>query len=147
MIMIVFMMILAADQISKFWVSQNLQLFESQSIVDNVLYLTLIHNTGAAFGIFKGHATLFAILTIIFMAIIILSFRKYFRSSVLYKIIFGLFLGGACGNLIDRLYRGYVIDFIDVQVWPVFNVADAAITVSVVLYFLLILFKKETRYS
>ena len=99
--------------------------------------MTLVHNTGIAFGFFKDQGIVFIIIPII--AIILLVFNVfYYRQndealSRPYIIAFSLILGGAIGNLIDRIMYGYVIDFIDFRIWPVFNIADSAITIGAVI--------------
>lgn len=110
---------------------------ESLPIINNILHMTLVHNTGIAFGFFKDQGVVFIIVPII--AIILLIFNIYYYRqtdgalSLSYIIAFSLILGGAFGNLIDRVAYGYVIDFIDFRVWPVFNVADSAITIGAVI--------------
>lgn len=101
------------------------------------LSIHFVHNTGAGFGILKGQMAILAIIsTIVLMGLIY--YYKKIPQETWAQVLFGLFLGGVAGNLIDRILRQYVVDFIDVGFWPVFNVADAAISVSVlglVLYF------------
>lgn len=100
-------------------------------------HATLVHNTGIAFGFFRDQGIVFIIIPII--AITLLIFNVYYyrqNNEVLnrrYAIAFSLILGGAMGNLFDRIVYGYVIDFIDLRVWPVFNVADSAITIGAVI--------------
>ena len=125
------------DRITKIFFSRILSLGESLPIIRNVLHMTLVHNTGIAFGLFKDQGIVFIIIPII--AIILLVYNIFYYKnndedlSRLYIIAFSLILGGAIGNLIDRMYHGYVVDFIDLQVWPVFNLADSAITIGAVL--------------
>ncbi len=95
--------------------------------------MTLSHNTGAAFGIFQHHTHILTFLSILTILVILIFYRKISHSGRILRIGIGLVAGGASGNLIDRLMFGYVIDFLDFQVWPVFNIADSAITVGVVL--------------
>ena len=98
-----------------------------------VLHLTYVQNTGAAFGLFKGQQLLFIGVSVAVIAWIVWELRRgrSFGGTALWAC--GLILGGAIGNLIDRLRLGYVIDFLDLRVWPVFNVGDSAITVGVAL--------------
>ena len=101
------------------------------------LLIHFVHNTGAGFGILKGQMTILAVISAIVLATVIFYYKKIPREK-LAQALFGLFLGGVAGNLIDRALRQYVVDFIDVGFWPVFNVADAAISISVtglVLYY------------
>lgn len=125
------------DRITKLFFSGLLGLGESLPLVPRVLHATLVHNTGIAFGFFRDQGIVFIIIPVI--AIILLIFNVYYyrqNNEVLnrrYVIAFSLILGGAMGNLFDRITYGYVIDFIDLRVWPVFNVADSAITIGAVI--------------
>lgn len=114
--------IIALDQISKILVDK----FQPQSA-----YFHLVQNTGAGFGILKGQTPWLALISLIVALAVIINYRKI-PAQRFPQLLWGLFLGGVVGNLIDRALRGYVIDFIDLQVWPAFNVADAAITVAVI---------------
>lgn len=97
----------------------------TQPILPNVFHLTLVHNTGVAFGLLKGSGLLVTLGT---LGIIV-----GFCWSRLLTLSAGLILGGAIGNLIDRLRVGAVIDFLDFRIWPVFNLADSCITLGAVL--------------
>lgn len=114
--------IIALDQISKILIDY----FRPQSP-----FFHLVQNTGAGFGILKGQTILLVVISLVVALAVILNYKKIPHSASS-QFLWGLFLGGVVGNLIDRALRGYVIDFIDLQVWPAFNMADAAITVSVV---------------
>ena len=122
------------DRISKIFFSKILALGESLPVIRNVLHMTLVHNPGIAFGLFKDQGAVFIIIPII--AIVLLTYNIYYyksneeKLSRLYIVAFSLILGGAVGNLIDRISYGYVIDFIDLRIWPVFNIADSAITIG-----------------
>jgi len=128
-------LIIGLDQVSKFIFNNNLVLNHPNPVIKGVFYLTLVHNRGAAFGILKNQLPVF-ILTSLFAIILIYISLK--RSSARKQLslsdwALGLILAGAAGNLIDRLLLGYVVDFLDFCIWPVFNVADSAITVGAVL--------------
>jgi len=131
------LLVVAADQLSKVWIRSNLAIGES--LPETGLFrLTYIHNTGAAFGLFKGQS--FPLTIAAFIGIVILLFFALFvyrhlpfLDSRLGKLVLGLVLGGMVGNLIDRLRFGYVTDFIDIGIWPVFNIADSAGVVGVIL--------------
>ena len=126
--------IVFVDRLTKIYFSNALTPGESWPVIKNILHMTLVYNTGIAFGLFKNQGVVFIIIPII--AIILLIFNIYYYRnnkedlSRIYIIAFSLILGGAIGNLIDRMYFGYVIDFIDFRVWPVFNIADSAITIG-----------------
>lgn len=124
------------DRATKIFFSDTLSLGESIPVVRNVLHFTLVHNTGIAFGLFKNQGIVFIIIPII--AVVLIAFNIYYHRnntevSRMYMIGFSLILAGAIGNLVDRITFGYVIDFIDFRVWPVFNIADSAISVGTVL--------------
>jgi len=124
------------DRILKIFFSQLLSMGESIPVIRNVFHLTLVHNTGIAFGLFKNQGIVFIVISAI--AIILFSTYLYLhredeRFGLFYIFAFSLIIGGALGNLIDRLYFGYVIDFIDFRVWPVFNLADSAITIGTII--------------
>lgn len=139
-------LILIFDQISKLIISQKLQLNESIPVIKGVVYFTLAHNTGAAFSIFKNKVPFFIIAAIIAIILILiellLSKQKH---KFLYRFSLFLILSGAIGNLIDRILFGYVIDFIDLRFWPVFNVADSAITIGAILLGWSICFLKSAQ--
>jgi len=123
---------IVVDQISKLIVA-----LKKPELDLGFLSIHLVQNTGAGFGILKGKMPILAIISAIVVMGIIYYYNKIPQKKWA-QILFGLFLGGVAGNLIDRMLRQYVVDFIDIGFWPVFNVADAAISVSViglVLYF------------
>ena len=124
---------LAADQLTKLAITAALQPGQSLPLLAPILHLTYVQNTGAAFGLFKGQQPLFVILSCLVIGVIIWELRTKRARDAAALWGCGLVLGGAVGNLIDRLRLGYVIDFIDLRVWPVFNVGDSAITIGVCL--------------
>jgi len=131
------LLVLAADQLSKVWIRTNL--ITGGSLPETGLFrLTHIHNTGAAFGLFQDQSFSLTIVAVIGIVVLLLfSLFAYRRSPFLNdrlgKPALGLVLGGTVGNLIDRLRFGYVTDFIDIGIWPAFNIADSAIVVGVIL--------------
>lgn len=137
------LLVLVLDQISKIAVDKTMQLYESISIVP-FFNLTYVHNTGAAFS-FLAHAGgwqrwLFAGLALIISVAIGIWITRLKQQEVLLALALSLVLGGAVGNLIDRVAYGYVIDFLDIYYqtwhWPAFNIADSAICVGVFLMLL-----------
>ena len=133
-------LIVALDQLSKFIVHSSMNLYDSFNVIPFLLNFTYIRNEGIAFGInFPGGKIFFIIFPILitFYLISLLKnkeFEDYPSQVALYLII-----GGAIGNILDRIFRGYVVDFIDVHIngnhWYVFNIADSAVTIG--LFFLL----------
>lgn len=144
MILVIVLATLFLDQLSKFLVLKNLSVDQSIPLIKNVFYISLVYNRGAAFGIFKNY--LFLLIGISASAIILIFLTLKERGlNRLYRISLGLILAGALGNLIDRLSYGYVIDFLDFRVWPVFNAADSAITVGAVLLGWIILTSSKSK--
>jgi len=131
-------LVVVGDQFSKSWIRSNLA--PGQVIPQGgFLFLTHIHNTGAVFGLFRDHS--FALTIVAFVGIVVLFVYAFYvcrrfplLNSGLSKSALGSILGGAVGNLIDRLRFGYITDFIGVGIWPPFNVADASVTVGVVVF-------------
>lgn len=130
--------VLALDQGTKWWVNQHFHLFESQAVAP-LLQFTLMHNTGAAFS-FLAEASgwqrwFFIGLGVAVIAGLLLWLRRIPRGQRFVPAALALLAGGALGNVIDRVWHGYVIDFIDVYYgswhFPAFNVADSALTVGV----------------
>lgn len=129
--------VFSLDRVTKIFFSKLLSVGESLPIIRHVLHVTLVHNTGIAFGLFKDQGSVFIIIPL--MAVVLLVFNIYYyrqNNEVInrsYIVSFSLILGGAMGNLMDRVVHGHVIDFIDLRVWPVFNIADSAITIGAVI--------------
>ncbi len=131
---------LSLDQASKIAIDKTFTLYESIAIVP-FFNLTYVHNTGAAFSFLSEaggwQRWFFAALAIIMSTIMTIWLTKLKGNETLLAVALSLILGGAIGNLIDRLAYGYVIDFLDVYYgtyhWPAFNIADSAITVGVAL--------------
>ena len=122
------------DQLTKFLARANLSSDQSLPLIKDFFHLTLVYNRGAAFGLFQDQIYLFILTAIVVIILVYLDIQKNRISSTwIYSLAVGLLLAGALGNLIDRIFLGYVIDFIDFRIWPVFNVADSAITVGAVL--------------
>lgn len=109
-------------------------------IIENIIHFTLVYNKGAGFGIFQGQRIFFIVFSLAILAILFYNWRKIPKDRNI-LIPTGLILGGLLGNLIDRMIYGYVIDFIDLQVWPVFNIADSAITAGAI-WLVIYLWKK-----
>lgn len=128
-------LILLIDQVSKLIISSKLSIGQSIPIIKNILHITFVQNTGAAFGLFKNSAYFFMLVSIsavvMIGTIIIKSIRNdKFLSNPIFNFSLILIISGALGNLIDRVRLLYVIDFIDFRIWPVFNIADSSITIG-----------------
>jgi signal peptidase II len=129
--------IIASDQLSKLWIRTHLAIGESLPLIGR---LSLIHirNTGSAFGLLANQTFLIIIISIAALLFILLFLRYLFPATTLSIVAIGLLMGGALGNLIDRLRFGSVTDFIYFRLWgnfhwPAFNIADASIVVGVCL--------------
>ncbi|MGE5422607.1 MAG: signal peptidase II [Ignavibacteriales bacterium] len=133
-----FVLIVITDQITKFLAKSYLDLYSSIPVIPNVLYWTYVKNEGAAFGLFPGMTIVFAISALIVLGGVLWYFKNNDPSPSL-AVPLVLASAGAAGNLIDRVIYHSVIDFIDVKIWPVFNIADMAIVFgSILLLFYLI---------
>jgi len=127
--------LIALDQLTKTWIRNNLAFNEPWMPWDWLApYARLVnwHNAGAAFGIFQGMNGAFVILAFVIIILILIFFPSIPEDDFFFRLALSLQMAGAAGNLIDRLYRGYVTDFISVGRFPVFNVADSCITLGVV---------------
>lgn len=133
--------VIALDQWTKTWIVSHLGRFEFRTVIDPIFHIVHVHNTGAAFGFLArwAHgATLLTATSCVAVSGILAYFFAVRLLSPMSLVIFPLIVGGALGNLIDRLKYGYVIDFIDwhykdVYHWPAFNIADAAISTAITL--------------
>ncbi len=121
-----------ADQFSKYLVTESLLRYESFPR-EGFLRITHTFNTGSIFGLFQGQNTPLILVSFIGVAVLILLYRTQRYPTGLLRLSLGLQLGGAFGNLVDRVRLGHVIDWVDVGPWPIFNVADASIVTGLVL--------------
>ena len=134
------LLVVILDQASKLAIAGSMQLFQSIPIMP-FFKLTYVHNTGAAFSFLSEaggwQRWFFAALALVISGIIAVWLARLKHDETLLAVALSLVLGGAIGNLIDRLVYGYVIDFLDVYYqtwhWPAFNIADSAITIGVIL--------------
>ncbi len=125
-------LVVILDRISKICIQYYFSPGDSIRIIDEAVYITYVRNPGSLFGIFPDKAFLFIPLSIA-AAVAILFYYYRFRPGKLVSFGLGLELGGALGNLIDRLISGQVTDFIDLRIWPIFNLADSAISVGLII--------------
>lgn len=135
-------LLIAADQASKWLVTRSVPLEGTRDLVRGFLRLWHVRNSGAVWGFLSGHdggwvPKVITALAVAALLVVLVFFLRARRDERLERLAYALILGGALGNLIDRLRLGYVVDFIDVFVkswhWPTFNVADSGITVGVLL--------------
>lgn len=130
--------VVAIDQYTKHLITANFLPGESRFVIPHLLKWTYEQNEHGAFGLFGSSPFLLILMALIVLLIFWYSFRDQARQSLLVRVAFGLILGGAIGNIVDRLHYRYVVDFIDFfRIWPnIFNVADACITTGVILLIL-----------
>lgn len=145
---------LAVDQAAKAWITANMLIHEARPIVEGFLRLRYTQNTGAAFGLFKDATGLLTVAAIIIIGAIVVSATRIGSGSRVLLAGLGLVLGGALGNLSDRLRLGYVVDLLEayglrvewngmVYTFPVFNLADSAITIGVLLIMATLFFSNQ----
>ncbi|WP_141680896.1 signal peptidase II [Caryophanon tenue] len=143
--------VILIDQWTKWLVVKNMELGERLIVWDPWFALLSHRNRGAAWGMLQGQIGFFTIVTIAVIIGVIYFYHKEAKGKPLMQASLMLLLGGAIGNFIDRLFRGEVVDFFDVLIpvidydFPIFNIADAALTISVVLLFFVILFDKDEK--
>lgn len=139
--------VIVLDQITKLLIVKNMELGESIQVIENFLNITSHRNPGAAWGILAGQMWFFYIVTVIVVIGLVYYIQKMAKTHILLGISLGLMLGGAIGNFIDRVLRKEVVDFVDTYIFgydfPVFNVADSALTVGVVLLMIFMLFEEK----
>jgi signal peptidase II len=128
--------VLAVDQITKWLVAERWgrdAKTHRNDLLGDVLAIHYLENTGVAFGLFQGQVILVTAMAILIVLVLLRTYRHASSISWAMAIGCGLIVGGALGNLVDRVRLGYVVDFVAVAVWPKFNVADSAITVGALL--------------
>lgn len=147
-------LVIVCDQLTKIWIVQNFQMYEAREIIPSFFNLVYVVNTGAAFSMFADVDSPwrhYFFVGIAFVACIGLTYMvsTVRRENPLFMVSLACIAGGAIGNLIDRLYYGHVVDFLDVYFgsyhWPAFNVADSAICVGAVLYVVLSFFQARAE--
>ena len=153
--LLAFLLSLALDLTSKYFVEENLHFGDKREVVEGFFYLTHVRNPGAAFGLFATapatlRLTFFIGLSLVAVVIIISFFRRIAPGDRLSALALGLILGGAIGNLIDRIRYGEVVDFLHFRLWkgyswPDFNFADSFIVVGVALLVLELLATEGER--
>jgi signal peptidase II len=132
--------VIVLDQLAKqfFWHNGR-----NYDVIDGLVRITLVKNAGAAFGLFQGGRTFFIVASVVAVVFILYVGLRLPRADWSRRLLLGVILGGAIGNLIDRVYAGEVIDFIDIGIgahrWPVFNVADMGVSVGATLLLIYLL--------
>lgn len=139
-IIIISIILLCIDQISKLLVVNLLTKTDSITIIKNFFYLTYINNDGAAFSILVGKRIFLILIAVLVIVMLIRYIKKNNIQNKLELVSISLIIGGSLGNLMDRVIRGYVIDFLDFKIFnynfPIFNLADTFIVIGVILLLL-----------
>src|SRR3989440_7890052 len=130
-------MVFALDRVTKAWVTENIPLGTARPVVGDYVRIVHAQNTGAAFGLLPERTTLLSVLSVVEVVAIVYYYRQIASNSALVAATLGMQLGGAFGNLLDRVSQGYVVDFVDVGIGEIrfwaFNVADSSIVVGIIL--------------
>ena len=132
--------VLGVDQLSKYLIRTNLRLGESWPS-DGLFRLTHGTNTGSAFGLFPNQTAFLIVASVIAIGFLVYFYRTHALPRPLLRFAIALQLGGALGNLLDRLRTGEVVDFIDLGPWPIFNLADSSIVVGISLLVGILVFR------
>ena len=132
-------LVIVIDQATKYWIQSRMAYGESWPIFTDIFHITYILNPGAAFGILENKTWFFIAVALVLLVGVAYLYPRL-PENMIVKLGTGLLVGGAIGNLIDRVRIGYVIDFFDFRIWPIFNVADICIVcgVACLAYFLLL---------
>jgi signal peptidase II len=128
---VIILAVIILDRVTKFLLQHAMAEGESIPIIPGILHCTYILNPGAAFGLLEYRRVFFIAITVIAIVAVIVFRRRIAAEDRLTQTGMAFFIGGAVGNLIDRIQTGYVIDFIDFRIWPIFNVADIFICTGV----------------
>lgn len=133
---IIAVLVLIIDQVSKSVIEAFVNLNESIQVIKDFFYITVVHNTGGAWSIFSNHSYLFIIASVVAIVLLI-KFMFGFKNNLRNNIAFAFLFGGIFSNLADRIFLGYVRDFLDFKLfgynYPIFNIADITIVVGVIL--------------
>ena len=141
--------IILCDLLTKHFVISGRELGETESVIAGLFNFTYVQNFGAAWSMFSGNGTFLLVMSFVFVSVLMVFYFLERKNGVLFHVGWALILGGAIGNLVDRIAFGYVRDFIQFDFWkafPVFNVADIALTFGVILllvYYAISLFKRR----
>jgi len=150
-VLLLSVIIVLVDQITKFWVRINFEYGRPHRILGDFVRLTYIENPGMAFGIEVGGQLFFTLFALLATVVILIYIIRARHEKPSLRIALALILGGAIGNLIDRFLYGKVVDFVDVGVgaarWPIFNVADSAVTVGMIILIGLVVFNRNSDAS
>ena len=131
------------DQLTKLLVVNNLPFNSTISILGEVFGLRYIHNYGAAWSMLESHPEILIVIAVVILIAVVVLLFKTPRHKKWQRFCWALVISGAVGNIIDRVRLGYVVDFLQLPHWPVFNVADCLLVVGVILICVLLIFEKD----
>lgn len=145
MLILLSLAIIAIDQYTKYYIQAHMLPGASIPVIHDIFHITYVLNPGAAFGMFEHQTAFFVVVAGILLVGAIYFYPRIPQKNYMLRCGIGLQVGGAIGNVIDRIKTGYVVDFLDFRIWPVFNVADIAIVTGVgfIIFHILYLSGKE----
>jgi len=137
--------IVIIDQLSKLYIQTHMVLGMSIPVIQDVFHITYILNPGAAFGLFEHQTAFFVLIAVCMVVTASYFYPRIPKQYRLMRIGIGLIVGGAMGNVIDRIKTGYVVDFFDFRIWPIFNIADVGIVCGVgcIIFTIIYLYKED----
>lgn len=136
-------LLVALDQAAKLWALRFLASVGSIPVIRDIFHLTYVENRGAAFGVLQNKRWFFIVLTVVIVSGVMYFIYKNRGMNIYLKLSLDLVVAGAIGNLIDRVRLGFVVDFLDFRIWPVFNIADICVVVGGMTLAYILLFKSE----
>ncbi|KRN54286.1 signal peptidase II [Carnobacterium divergens] len=141
------LVVLIVDQVTKYLVVQNIELYQVKAFLPGVLSWMYIQNTGAAWSILEGQMWFFYVITTVVIIGVLYIMQKYAKESRLFSMGLALILAGALGNFIDRIRLGYVVDMVRVELFdfPIFNVADMSLSIGVALIIVYVLLDEKNK--
>jgi len=144
-ILLLAFVVIVLDQVSKWYVQTHMITGVSIPVIENIFHITYILNPGAAFGLFEHQTAFFVFIAICMVVAVIYFYPKIPLQYALLRFGIGLMVGGALGNVIDRIKTGYVVDFFDFRIWPIFNIADIGIVCGVgcIIFTIVYLYKED----
>lgn len=142
-LLLIIVVVMIFDYLTKYYIVETMIEGMSIPVIEGIFHITYILNAGAAFGMMENQRFVFIAVAVAMMAAFAYYFREIKLQGLVFQVGVGLLVGGALGNLIDRVKLGKVIDFLDFRIWPVFNVADIAICVGAGLILWDVLKKKD----
>ncbi|KJL06524.1 signal peptidase II [Priestia aryabhattai] len=141
--------VILIDQVTKWMIVKEMYYGQSITVIENFLYITSHRNRGAAWGILQGQMWFFYLITVVVVVGLIIYIQKLKKQDKWFGIALALMLGGAIGNFIDRVVRKEVVDFVNTYIFtydfPIFNVADSALVVGVIIMFIMTLFEGKMK--